>query len=123
MHVHKNVLKAFSKLFIGTLRQQLVLKGIITDSDWIELFHNRIRVDFYKDNHYTELKDGEVLRERLNLMDQASQYVGEYLSKEWVMKNVFRFTEEEAEEMAKAVQAEVDSGEVDPDANEDDQRQ
>ena len=113
----------FSKLFIGTLRQQLVLKGIITDSDWVELFHNRVRVDFYKDNHYTELKDGEVLRERLNLMDQASQYVGEYLSKEWVMKNVFRFTEEEAEEMAKAVQAEIDSGEVDPEDNEEDQRQ
>ena len=110
----------FSKLFIGVLRQQLVLKGIITDSDWIDLFHNRIRVDFYKDNHYTELKDGEVLRERLNLMDQASQYVGEYISKEWVMKNVFRFTDEEAAEMAVAVEKEIASGEVDPEDNEDD---
>jgi len=93
----------FSKLFIGILRQQLVLKGIITDSDWMELFHNRIRVDFYKDNHYTELKDAEVFRERLGLMDQASQYVGEYLSKSWVMKNVFHFTDEEIEEMELAI--------------------
>jgi hypothetical protein len=93
-------------LFIGVLRQQLVLKGIITDSDWMELFHNRIRVDYYKDNHYTELKDAEVFRERLGLMDQASQYVGEYLSKEWVMKNVFHFTDEEMDEMEKQIGSE-----------------
>ena len=43
----------FSKLFIAILRQQLVLKGIITDSDWVDFFHNNIRVEYYKDNHYT----------------------------------------------------------------------
>ena len=105
----------FSKLFTQILRQQLVLKGIITDSDWIELFHNRISVDFYKDNHYTELKDAEVMAQRLQTMDQASQYVGEYLSKQWVMKNIFRFTEEEAEEMMKQIDTEVQDGEIVPD--------
>ena len=107
----------FGKLFTHILRQQLILKGIITDSDWKELFHNRIRVEFYKDNHYTELKDAEVMTQRLQLVDQAAQYVGEYLSKDWVMKNIFRFTEEEAEEMAKQIQSEIESGEVDPDAD------
>lgn len=102
----------FAKLFYHILRQQLVLKGIITDSEWVELFHNRIRVEFYKDNHYTELKDAEVFAQRLTILDQASQYVGEFLSKEWVMKNVFRFTDQEAEEMQKQIQKEVDSGEV-----------
>ena len=96
----------FSKLFIGILRQQLVLKGIITDSDWLELFHNRVRIDYYKDNHYTELKDAEVFRERLGLMDQASQYVGEYVSKSWVMKNVFRFNEDEIEAMEREIENE-----------------
>jgi hypothetical protein len=109
----------FSKLFLGVLRQQLVLKGIITDSDWINLFHNRVRVEFYKDNHYTELKDAEVMRERLNLMDQASQYVGDYLSKEWVMKNVFRFTIEERDEMNQQIEAEIKSGEMPEDDEED----
>jgi hypothetical protein len=109
----------FSKLFLGILRQQLILKGIITDSDWIGLFHNRIRVEFYKDNHYTELKDAEVMRERLNLMDQASQYVGDYLSKEWVMKNVFRFTDEEREEMNQQIESEIKSGEMPEDDEED----
>ena len=93
-------------MFIGILRQQLVLKGIITDSDWLELFHNRVRIDYYKDNHYTELKDAEVFRERLGLMDQASQYVGEYVSKSWVMKNVFRFNEDEIEAMELEIQNE-----------------
>ena len=110
----------FGKLFTGILKQQLVLKGIISEADWIDLFHNRIYVDFYKDNHYSELKDAEVFRERLNLVDQAAQYVGEYISREWLMKNVFRFTETEAEEMKKQMTKEIESGEVDPDQFEDD---
>ena len=101
----------FSKLFFGILRQQLVLKGIITDSDWAELFNNRVRVDYYKDNHYTELKDIEVLRERLTLMDQAYQYVGEILPKEWAMKNIMRFTDEEIDDLKRQLKKEIDGGE------------
>ena len=110
----------FAKLFTGILRQQLILKGIITEADWVEMFHNRVRIDYYKDNHYTELKDAEVMRERLNLVDQAAGYVGEYLSRDWMMKHVLRFTDEEAEEMKKQIQSEIDTGEVDPDQFEDD---
>ena len=105
----------FSKLFVAILRQQLVLKGIITDSDWVDFFHNNIRIEYYKDNHYTELKDAEVMRERLNLMDQSAQYVGEYISRDWVMKNIFRFDEKEREAMKAEIKKEIDSGEVDPD--------
>ena len=106
----------FAKLFTHILRQQLILKGVITDADWKEVFHNRVRVEFYKDNHYTELKDAEVMTQRLQLVDQAAQYVGEYLSKDWVMTNIFRFTKEEAEAMSKQMKAEIASGEIDPDA-------
>ena len=108
----------FSKLFFHILRQNLVLKGVITDSDWEELFSNRIRVEFYKDNHYTELKDAEVLASKLQTMDQAAQYVGDYLSKEWVMKNIFRFTEEEMEEMKEQIDKEVESGDMPEDDEE-----
>ena len=103
----------FGKLFTGILKQQLILKGIITEADWIEMFHNRIRVDFYKDNHYSELKDAEVLQGRFNLMDQASAYIGEYLSKEWVLSNVLRLDEKEQEEIYKQMQDELESGEID----------
>jgi hypothetical protein len=105
----------FGKVLTGILRQQLVLKGIITDTDWIDHFHNNIRVEYYKDNHYTELKDAEVMRERLGLMDQAAQYVGEYISKEWVMKNIFKFDEKDRAAMKLEVESEVDAGDVDPD--------
>ena len=114
-----NLRLRFAKLFTGILRQQLILKGIITDTDWVDHFHNQIRVEFYKDNHYTELKDAEVMRERLNLVDQAAQYVGEYISRDWVMKNIFRFDDRERAAMKKEIEKEVDSGEVDPHAHED----
>ena len=115
-----NLRLRFAKLFTGILRQQLILKGIITDSDWVDHFHNMIRIEFYKDNHYTELKDAEVMRERLNLMDQSAQYVGEYISRDWVMKNIFRFDDKEREAMKKEIEKEIASGEVDPDKHEDD---
>ena len=101
----------FSKLFTGILKQQLILKGVITEADWVEMFHNRIRVDYYMDNHYTELKDAEVMRERLGLVDQAVNYVGEYVSKEWIMKNIMRFTDEEAKEMQKQMDGEIENDE------------
>lgn len=105
----------FSKLFTGILRQQLILKGIITEADWHSKFNNRIRIDYYKDNHYTELKDAEVMRERLGLMDQAVQYVGEYLSKDWVMTNIMQLDNEEKVAMNVQMKKEIASGEVDPD--------
>ena len=104
----------FSKLFTGILKQQLILKGIITEADWMELFHNRIRVDFYKDNHYSELKDAEVLQGRFNLMDQASQYIGEYLSKDWVLQNVLRLSEQEIDDITNQMNKELQTGEVSP---------
>ena len=102
----------FGRLFVGILKQQLILKGIITESDWVELFHNRVRIDYYKDNHYAELKDAEVMRERLGIMDQATSYVGEYLSKEWVMKNVLRFDDMEAAEIRKQMYKELEDGDI-----------
>jgi len=107
----------FSKLFTGILKQQLILKGIITEVDWHDKFSNRVRIDYYKDNHYTELKDAEVMRERLGLMDQAVQYVGEYLSKDWVMTNIMQLDNEEKVAMNLQMKKEIASGEIDPDGD------
>jgi hypothetical protein len=97
--------KKFSHLFLGILKKQLIMKGICTEQDW-ESWKNEIQVDFIRDNHFSELKDTELLRERLATMDQVTQYVGEYFSREWVMKNVMMFDDKDIEDMKKQVEAE-----------------
>ena len=62
---------------------------------------NDLVVDYIRDNHFTELRDGELLREKLQTMDMIQQYVGEFFSKEWVQKNVLQFTDEEIEDINK----------------------
>jgi hypothetical protein len=108
--------KRFANLFLNILKKQLVLKGVITEQDW-EMWKNDITVDFIRDNHFTELKDAEVLRERLQTMDQVSQYVGEYFSKEWVWKNVLQMQEDEVETILKqiSVEANAETGNEDED--------
>lgn len=101
--------KKFSHLFIGILKKQLILKGVCTEQDW-ESWKGEIQVDFSRDNHFTEMKDAELLRERLQTMDQISSYVGEYFSREWVMKNVMMFNDEDIEDMSKQVEAENENG-------------
>ena len=97
--------KRFSMLFTGILRKQLILKGIITEQDW-ENWKNNIQVDFQRDNHFTELKNAEVLQNRIGVLDQVSQYVGEYFSREWVMKNVMMMNDDDINEMKDQVEGE-----------------
>jgi hypothetical protein len=97
--------RKFSHLFLGILKKQLLLKGICTEQDW-NSWKNDIQVDFIRDNHFSELKDSELLRERLGTMDQVTQYVGEYFSREWVMKNVMMMSDDDIDEMKKQVEAE-----------------
>ena len=92
--------KRFSHLFLDILRKQLILKGVITDEDWRDI-KNDLVVDYIRDNHFTELRDGELLREKLQTMDMIQQYVGEFFSKEWVQKNVLQFTDEEIDDINK----------------------
>ena len=104
--------RRFSWVFLGILRKQLILKGIITEQDWEE-WKDNIFVDYVVDNHFSELKDMEVLRERMGTLDQISQYVGEYYSKEWVMRNVLRLSDDDMEQMQKEIDGEEDDEEDD----------
>ena len=88
----------FSHLFYGILRTQLILKGIITEDDWNE-WKNDITVDYVRDNHFTELRDMEILRERIQTLDQIQNYTGEYFSKQWIQKNVLHLSDDEIEKM------------------------
>ena len=97
----------FSHLFYGILKTQLIMKGVITEEDWEE-WKNDITVDYIKDNHFTELRDAEMLRERLQSMDMIQQYVGEYFSKEWVQKNVLMLSDEDIEQMNKDMAGEAE---------------
>ena len=90
--------KRFSMLFREILKKQLILKGIITEEDW-ETISNDIQFEFERDNHFTELKESELLRERLQSLDMVQNYVGEYFSKEWVMKNVLMLNDEDIKTM------------------------
>ena len=90
----------FAHLFMGILKTQLILKGIVTEQDWKDMKED-ILIDFMRDNHFTELKETEILRERIQTLDQMSNYIGEYFTKEWVMKNVLMFSDDDIEQLAK----------------------
>ena len=106
--------RRFGALFLEILRKQLILKGIIADEDWKE-WANDLVVEFAHDNHFAELRDAELIRERLQTMDLAQNYVGTYYSKEWVMKNILMLDDEEAERIKKEIDGEIKSGEVEVD--------
>jgi hypothetical protein len=112
--------RRFSWIFLGILRKQLLLKGIITEQDWEE-WKDSVYIDFIKDNQFTELKEMEILRERIGVMNEITQYVGEYYSKEWVMRNVLRMSDDDIEDMKKEIDQEVKSGEIDDDEEEEQQ--
>ena len=97
----------FATMFREMLKRQLILKAIITEEDWEE-FSNDLTFDFTRDNHFTELKDAELLREKLQSLDQVQQYVGEYFSKEWIMKNVLKFDDELIKDMSDQMGTEED---------------
>jgi len=106
--------KRFSMLFTGILKKQLILKGIITEQDW-ESWKNNIQVDFQRDNHFTELKNAEVLSKRLSQLDSITEYIGEYFSREWVMKNVMMMNDDDIKQMKEQITGE---NAVAPDENE-----
>jgi hypothetical protein len=95
----------FSTMFDELLRVQLVLKKICTEEEWKE-FKENIWYDFKKDNNFTELKEAELLQNRLAVLQLVDPYVGRYYSMEWVRRNVLMMDDEEIEEMVKQIEEE-----------------
>lgn len=97
----------FSQLFTELLEKQLVLKGIMSIEDWQNISPD-IKYDFARDNYFTELKDADVLQNRIQLyssMDQ-NQLIGKYFSHEFVRKNVFKQSDEQIEDMDEEIDEE-----------------
>ena len=79
--------KKFSALFHDILRTQLVLTGVIAEEEW-DSIKEHIQYDFLQDGHFAELRDSEILRERLEMLGQVEPYVGNFFSKAWVRKHI-----------------------------------
>lgn len=103
--------KRFSILFTEILKKQLIMKAIITEEDWND-WQQDIVVDYVRDNHFSELKDAELLQNRLQTLDTMQQYVGEFFSKEYVMKNVLQLDDNDIKEMKKQIEQEKAAGEI-----------
>ena len=94
----KRLRNRFAMLFDELLEIQLALTGVITRKEWQDIKQN-IYYDFMEDNHFTELKETEIMTERLRLLGDIDSYVGKYFSEAWVRTNVLRLTEEEVEKI------------------------
>jgi len=92
--------KKFSGLFSGALRVQLIAKGIIRDEEW-DVIEQAIQYDYQADNHFTELKDNELLMQRVTTLQQVEPYIGRFYSSTWIRKNLLMQTDEEIEIMDK----------------------
>ena len=99
----------FTELFDNALRIQCVLKGICTEEEWME-FKESIYYDFIRDNNFAELKDAEILRERLSLLSQIDLYTGRYYSMDWIRRNVLRFSDEDIKTIDKEIETERKNG-------------
>ena len=97
----------FSKLFEAALEKQLILKGVIASEDWPAL-RREMRFDYITDNHFSELKEIEIMRERLSTINDVDPYIGKYFSTEWVKKNILRQTDKEIENMHAEMMADTE---------------
>ena len=101
--------KKFTELFNDLLRTQLIIKGVISEIEW-PLVRDSIFYDFLQDGHFAELKNTEMLRERLNLAREVRDYVGKYFSVNYVRRKILKQTESEIKKMDAEIKKEIDDG-------------
>jgi hypothetical protein len=101
--------KRFTQLFADILKTQLVLKGIITIEDWANIGAH-IQYDYLKDGYFAELKEAEILRERLSLAQEVSPYVGKYYSVDYIRKKVLRQSDDDIIEIDNQIAKEIKQG-------------
>ena len=107
--------KKFSELFQDLLKTQLILKGIITEEDW-KTIKEFIVYDFQDDNHFQELKDMEILKERIEALNNVNEFVGTYYSVEYVRRYILRQSDTEIDAIDKQIEAEKKQGVMGTDA-------
>ena len=95
----------FNSLFNDILKTQLILKGVIAEDDWQGIREN-LSYSYMKDGHYAEMRDMDVLRDRLDILNSMEPYIGDWFSKEYVQKHVFRMTQPEIDQMEREIHGE-----------------
>ena len=101
--------KKFTELFNDLLKTQLILKGVITLDDW-ERMVDFINYDFLKDGHFAELKESEMLSERLRLCQEVREYVGKYFSVDYVRRNILKQSTIDIKEQDVKIKKEIEDG-------------
>src|SRR5210317_1209645 len=101
--------KKFTELFNDLLRTQLVIKGVIAETEWPAI-RDAIFYDFLQDGHFAELKNSEMMRERLNLAREVRDYIGKYYSVNYVRKHILKQSESEIKQMDAEIKKEIDDG-------------
>tara|TARA_R110000851_G_scaffold36704_3_gene95560 strand:+ start:21 stop:602 length:582 start_codon:yes stop_codon:yes gene_type:complete len=96
----------FSILFTNLLKVQLISKGIISENDW-KVLEQQLHYKFQTDSHFVDLKDMEILKEKMDVMREIQDYVGVYFSKEYIKKSILRFSDEELREMDRQMEEEA----------------
>ena len=105
------VRKRFSGLFTDLLKTQLLLKNIVTPEDW-EIMSEHIQYDFLYDNHFAELKETELLNERLASVATAEPYIGKYFSQDYVRRNILHQSDQEILDQDKLIKKEIKDGTI-----------
>ena len=108
----QRIRKKFSPIFTDILKTQLLLKGIIAPEDWSKI-QEHIQYDYLADGHFAELKDAELLENRLNQLQTVEAYIGTFFSKEYVLKKVLRMNDTEIQEMRDQIKKEMDTDPMD----------
>jgi len=103
--------KKFSEMFQDILKTQLILKGVITPEDWDDM-KEHIQYDYLYDNHFTELKNIEMLNEKLNVITAMEPYMGRYFSTEYVRTNILGQSEVEKKELDVQMKDDISSGKI-----------
>ena len=103
----------FNVLFNDILKTQLILKGVIAEEDWQGIKEN-LSYNYIKDGHYAEMRDMDVLRDRLDILNSMEPYIGDWFSKEYVQKHVFRWTQDEIDDMEKQMHGEPEPDDHEP---------
>ncbi len=96
----------FSTVFTKILGKHLVLKRVLSEEDWTKI-SNYVKYRYSHDNYYAELKDAEILRERLAMLNDIDPYVGKYYSMDWIRENVLRQSGQEVEEIMQGIEKDI----------------
>ena len=103
--------KKFSEMFQDILKTQLILKGVITPEDWDDM-KEHIQYDYLYDNHFTELKNIEMLNEKINVITAMEPFMGRYFSTEYVRTNILGQSEVEKKELDDQMKDDISSGKI-----------